>query len=108
MVRMIVNTSDDPIGQWEHQPIPQKLWHCTSIRGFEGIVTRGSIYATDVRILNDAEEFIHCSKVGDELIAGMPKVGEFNFPLRQNLKWLVSEIFKSKFFDPNNAQIFVA
>lgn len=108
MVPMTVNASDDPIEQWVHQPIPPKLWHYTSIQGFQGIVSSGSIYATDVRFLNDAEEFVHCRKVAEELVAAMPEVGKFNFPLRENLNWLVTEIFKSEFLDPNNAQVFVA
>jgi hypothetical protein len=105
---MGANASDDPIRDWVHQPIPEKLWHYTSTQGFQGIIASAGIYATDVRFLNDAEEFVHIRKVADDLLAKTPEVGEFNLPLREYLKWLVNQIFKSDFLDPNSAQIFVA
>jgi hypothetical protein len=100
--------SNDPIDRWIHQPIPEKLWHYTSIQGFHGIISSRSIYATDVRFLNDAEEFVHARKIADDLVRQTPESGEFNFPLRWNLEWVTTEIFKSDFLDPNKAQIFVA
>jgi len=103
-----MDLSDDPINDWVHQPIPEKLWHYTSVQGFQGIVESGSIYATDVRFLNDTEEFIHIRKLADDLVENAPEIGEFQYPLRFNLKWVVKAIFGSDFLNPNSAQIFVA
>lgn len=84
-------STEDPIDQWVHQPIPEKLWHYTSVAGFQGIIASGAIYATDVRYLNDAEEFIHARKMASEVVARTPEFGEFNFPLRTNLEWLAAK-----------------
>jgi hypothetical protein len=78
------------------------------VQGFEGIVASGSIYATDVRFLNDTEEFVHARKLATNLIEKTPEFGQFNFPLRQVLELAVNEIFKSDFLNPNKAHIFVA
>jgi hypothetical protein len=41
------------------KPIPKHLWHYTSYAGLQGIIESKKIYATDVRYLNDRQEFIH-------------------------------------------------
>jgi Protein of unknown function (DUF2971) len=104
---MDINSSDDPIHDWVHQPIPEKLWHYTSAQGFQGIIGSGNIYATDVRFLNDSEEFIHARKVADNLVREMPEFGDLNFPMRDILEWAVNNIFGSDFLNPNSAQFFV-
>jgi hypothetical protein len=50
------------------RPIPEKLWHYTSITGFQGIVESKRIWATDARFLNDREELIHIDQFADEVI----------------------------------------
>jgi hypothetical protein len=105
---MNIDLSDDPIHDWVNQPIPEKLWHYTSVQGFQGIIGSGNIYATDVRFLNDSEEFIHARKVADDLVRETPELGDLYFPLRNTLEWALELIFGSDFLDPNSAQIFVA
>jgi hypothetical protein len=103
-----MNVIDDPIYDWLNQPIPEKLWHYTSVQGFQGIVGSGSIYATDVRFLNDTEEFVHARKVADELVGSTPEIGALGFPLRFSLQQAIQMSFGSDFLNPNSAQIFVA
>ena len=43
--------------------IPERLWHYTSFRSALSIVESKSIYATDIRFLNDSEEFVHARKL---------------------------------------------
>jgi hypothetical protein len=105
---MEMGLDDDPINDWAHQPIPEKLWHYTSVEGFQGIIASGNIYATDVRYLNDSEEFVHARKVANEVIEQTPEFGDFGFPLRDVLKSAINGVFASDFLDPNRAQIFVA
>jgi len=40
-------------------PIPAELWHYTSLAGLKGIVESKRIWATDIRFLNDSQEYIH-------------------------------------------------
>jgi hypothetical protein len=47
----------DPINDLLTKAIPQKLWHYTSVKGFQEITTTKTIWATDIRFLNDSEEF---------------------------------------------------
>ena len=37
-----------------------------------------------------------------------PEFGDYQFPLRSSLKWVVETIFGSDFLNPNSAQIFIA
>jgi hypothetical protein len=105
---MDMNPNIDPIQDWVNQPIPEKLWHYTSVQKFQSIIASGNIYATDVRFLNDAEEFTHARKVAYDVIEKSPEFGVHNFPLRESLKWAVDLVFQSDFLNPNRARIFVA
>jgi hypothetical protein len=98
----------DPVSDWIHQPIPEKLWHYTSTQGFQGIISSGYIYATDVRFLNDREEFVHARKIANNLIAESPELGENQFPFRESLQSAVDAAFGADHLDPNRAQILVA
>ena len=56
------------------RPIPKKLWHYTSLAGFQGIVTTRKIFATDTRFLNDREEFSHAYKIATEVVEANPEL----------------------------------
>jgi len=56
------------------RPIPEKLWHYTSLAGFQGIVTTRKIFATDTRFLNDREEFLHSYKIATEVAEANPEL----------------------------------
>jgi hypothetical protein len=86
--------------------IPAKLWHYTSIKGFQDIVTSKSIWATDVRFLNDREEFVHSRKVADEVVAASPEFDLEGFPFREFLEKGVKLAFESK--PLASSQIYVA
>jgi len=100
-----MDTSHDPIHDWLYQSIPEQLWHYTSVQGFQGIIASGKIYATDVRFLNDTEEFVHARKVADDLVSKTPEIGDFGFILRYALQWAVNTIIGSDFLNPSSAQI---
>jgi hypothetical protein len=53
-------------------PVPDQLWHYTSMRGMHAILDHGEMYATDARFLNDREELIHAAKYSDWLIQQQP------------------------------------
>jgi hypothetical protein len=75
----------NPIDELLNRPIPEKLWHYTSIQGFHGIVTGKRMFATDVRFLNDREEFIHAQKIADGIVDGATELDADGFPSRD---WL--------------------
>ncbi|QEE28573.1 DUF2971 domain-containing protein [Terriglobus albidus] len=49
------------------KPIPKNLWHYTSYKAFQGIVESKQIFATDLRYLNDSQEFVHAKELAQEL-----------------------------------------
>ena len=61
----MVDGSDNPVKEWLNSPIPERLWHYTSIQGFCGITSSKNIFATDIRFLNDSSEFIHARTHGN-------------------------------------------
>jgi hypothetical protein len=96
----------DRILELLNTPIPHKLWHYTSVQGFQQIVASKSIWATDLRFLNDREEFVHTRRVADEIIAGSPELDSDGFVNRNFLERGVKLAFDSG--PLTSSQIFVA
>src|SRR6266404_3234533 len=97
----------NPIDDLLSRPIPEKLWHYTSIQGFQGIVTSKSIWATDLRFLNDREEFIHVRNLSNKIVDATPELDENGFPNRRFLAKAVAFAFDSILADAG-LQVFVA
>lgn len=53
----------DPVEQFFNAPIPQDLWHYTTLSGLEGILRSGSIWATEARHTTDESEFVHAHDI---------------------------------------------
>jgi hypothetical protein len=96
----------NPIAELLSRPIPKKLWHYTSIQGFQGIVTSGSIYATDLRFLNDREEFTHARNIADGIVAAAPELDAKGFPNKEILAKAVTVAFDTG--PLRKSQVFVA
>jgi hypothetical protein len=62
-----VSAEPDLIRDLLTEPIPKHLWHYTSYAGLQGIVESKKIYATDVRYLNDRQEFVHAKELAAKL-----------------------------------------
>src|ERR1700678_3239878 len=45
---------------------PETLYHYTTQRGFLGIVSSGSMWASSIQHLNDASEFLYASKLAEQ------------------------------------------
>jgi Protein of unknown function (DUF2971) len=54
---------DDLINNFFDTPIPEKVWHYTTLAGFEGILSSGTVWATEVHNTTDPTEFIHARAV---------------------------------------------
>lgn len=67
------------------KPIPEKLWHYTSLEAFHGIVSNNRMWATDVRYLNDRDELLHARSIADELIEAAPELDDEGYPIKE---WL--------------------
>lgn len=89
-------------------PIPEKLCHYTSLQGFQGIVTSKSIFATDIRYLNDREEFIHAQAIVDRVTSRLDEVDANGFEVRRLLRQYTEGLFARGVLSPKHLQIFVA
>jgi hypothetical protein len=63
-----VSEPDDAVLNLITSPIPGILWHYTDFEGFKGIVESKSIYATNLKYLNDKEEFEHGYSLAKQLL----------------------------------------
>jgi hypothetical protein len=96
----------NPIDYLLSRPIPEKLWHYTSIQGFHGIVTSKRMFATDLRFLNDHEEYIHTRALANKIVGETPELDTNGFP---NGKFLANAVTLA--FDSGplaRSQVFVA
>jgi len=96
----------NPIDELLNRTIPEKLWHYTSIQGFHGIVTSKSMFATDLRFLNDRQEFIHTRHLADEMVGEAPELDSDGFQNRKLLAKAVGLAFDSG--PLTRMQVFVA
>ena len=69
------------------KPIPEKLWHYTSYAGLQGILESKKIFATDLRYLNDRQEFNHAKVLAMQLaneVVDSSKIGVTDNTLLQS------------------------
>ena len=104
----MVDDSDNPVKEWLNSPIPEKLWHYTSIHGFCGITSSKKIFATDIRFLNDSSEFIHARSITEQVIDDAPEKDENGWPLQKNLRQIISLIFEQGALSPDSLEIYTA
>src|SRR5579862_1386669 len=100
--------AEDPIYDWITQPIPEKLWHYTSLHGFMGIVSSNNIFATNVRYLNDHEEFVHAQSFVDEVISEIPEVDESGWATRDAVKKFTEGLFTKGVLSSGAIEVYVA
>jgi DUF2971 family protein len=104
----LVDGSDNPVKEWLNSPIPERLWHYTSIQGFCGITSSKNIFATDIRFLNDSSEFIHARSITEQVIADAPEKDENGWPLQKNLRQIISLIFEQGALSSDSLEIYTA
>jgi Protein of unknown function (DUF2971) len=96
----------NPIAELLNAPIPEKLWHYTSIQGFRDIVLSKAMWATDVRFLNDREEFMHAGRIAREILEKTSELDTLGFVNRDFVAKAVELGFESG--PMAHAQFFVA
>jgi len=103
-----VSESPDLIRDLLATPIPRQLWHYTSYQGFQGIVESKTIWATDLRYLNDTQEFIHArelaEKRADQIAASWGAVSE----VKEMVKKAINAVFNTGPLHPERSQVMVA
>jgi Protein of unknown function (DUF2971) len=86
---------------------PRKLWHYTSIKGFQGIISSKHIFATDLRFLNDRQEFVHTRSLAELVINENESAQGVSERQNNHLRKIVSSAFDDS-FSLEHLQLFVA
>ena len=104
---MIAPPVPDLIHELITRPIPKQLWHYTSYKGFQGIVESKAIFASDLRYLNDSQEFVHAKELAVQLAEEAANVldGE---RAHETIKNAVKTAFDSGLLQEDHLQIMVA
>lgn len=90
------------------EPIPQEVWHYTTLEGLEGILSSGRIWATDVRFTKDKTEFIHARDIVDEYLNSVKTDNaRFVFPIEKLSKMLHKD-FDDGALSPHENEVYVA
>jgi len=101
--------ADDPVHELITSPIPKVLWHYTDLEGFRGIVNSRQIHATNIRYLNDKEEFEHGFKRAKDLLLEMLPPEEADPPMVRTLvAGTFERIFSAGALCPANLSLFTA
>ncbi|HEY4354683.1 MAG TPA: DUF2971 domain-containing protein [Acidobacteriaceae bacterium] len=103
-----MSTTADPLEAWLNTPVPATLWHYTSLRGAQGIITNREIFATDVRCLNDREEFVHIRKLVQEFVDSIPDLCPNGWSQKTHLQVLLDHLIAGSFLSSRKTQVFVA
>jgi hypothetical protein len=101
-------STNNPVESLFSTPIPEEVWHYTTLAGFEGILTSGKLWATDVRFTNDKTEFIHARDVVDEYLNSVRTArGRFAFP-DEELSKMLHKAFDEGALSPTENDVYVA
>lgn len=98
----------NPVEDWLNTPIPDRLWHYTSFNGLYGIVETKKIWATDVRFLNDKQEFLHARTIAEKVVEEIEVEHKDGLPVKEILHNFISGTFDYGALSPEKLQVFTA
>lgn len=89
------------------KPIPQEVWHYTSLAGLEGILTSGKIWATDARFTNDRTEFVLARQVAEEYLRSVnPRDLRGGMPL-ETISSMLARAFDEGALSPSETEVYL-
>jgi hypothetical protein len=97
-----------PVEDFLYRPIPPEVWHYTTLAGLQGILSSGTIWATEARSTNDTTEFVHARDIALEYLKSAQRPDEhFEFALHEASEVVVS-VFNEGALSLNQTEVFVA
>jgi hypothetical protein len=99
----MIGVSSKEIEELLTTPIPEVLWHYTSLDALKGIVEFKKIWASDIRFLNDSEEYRHAVDLLREEVDAID-----DGHLRELTADLIVEEFRTGFLSSTSMPLFVA
>lgn len=99
---------NDPVEQFFLTPIPQRLWHYTSLDGLRGILSTDRVWATDAGFTPDITEFVHAREIARAYLDRQdPRTDAGRFAKEIGLK-LVEEEFETGTLSAAQTEVFIA
>ena len=90
-------------------PIPEKLWHYTTVDALEGILSTQTVFATEVHHTTDPDEFTHARSVASDYLARIAIPDEAARRFKDAGRGLLNMAFSQDGpLSPDHHQIFVA
>ncbi len=98
----------DLIDEFFNSPIPEEVWHYTNLVGFEGILSSGTVWATEVHSTTDDSEFVHAQTVATSFLEKIEPADEnMDRAKRAGLETLV-HAFDAGALSQDKTEVFVA
>lgn len=98
----------DVIEQLFHVPIPETVWHYTTLAGFEGILSSGTIWATEAHYTKDTAEFIHARTIAADFLERMNAYDEAMAYAKKAGIDMLALVFDQGVCSQSKTEIFVA
>jgi hypothetical protein len=89
-------------------PIPDKVWHYTSVAALEGIISSGAVWATEVRFTNDKTEFIHARDVAESALEEIMPADKITGYAKSVAQDMVKTAFEGGPLSSQRTEVFVA
>jgi Protein of unknown function (DUF2971) len=96
------------VQEFFHCRIPKEVWHYTSLKGFQGILSSGKIWATEARFTMDKSEYIFAKNVAADYLRSTCPPDEFSREVVDGLLKTIKASYKVGILSPKFADVFVA
>lgn len=97
-----------PVEDFFQTLVPEKVWHYTTLAGFQGIVSSGTVWATEAHFTTDPTEFIHAHEIAlDVLNSIKPHDSHQQFAKTSGLD-IVNSLFTKGALSQRQTEVYVA
>jgi hypothetical protein len=98
----------DRVEEFFNSPIPDPIWHYTSLAGLEGILSSGTVWATEAHYTTDASEFVHAKAVAVAFLEKIEPADENMARAKQAGLETLIHAFDTGPLSPEKTEVFVA
>jgi hypothetical protein len=98
----------DHVEQFFNAPIPEALWHYTTLSGLEGILRSGRIWATEARHTTDQSEFVHAHDLAVSYLKNLEPKTDSEKRAKQDGLHIVEGEFGTGALSEKATEVFVA
>jgi hypothetical protein len=96
------------INEFFGTPIPEQVWHYTTVAGLEGILSSGTVWATEAHRTTDPSEFIHAREIASQFFDKFEPADKHSAYAKQAAIETVTHAFDKGALSPAQMEIFVA